>query len=438
MYTILLDAMYPKIYESFAQNRDPDFSNPLRPPDSSQWFGNFFKAWQGFSEATIAAIDSGTAWVVSADITGYYESIRIDLLASDLREAGVADELVRALCRALNRWSPVDGRGLPQGFAASDILGKFYLARLDQSLARIGLHHIRYVDDIRIFCSTRPEAQHALIKLIELTRQRGLLLQSAKTEIKRSDVAREDAEGITPIITGIQQQYKDEMLHMLNIDMPSLADRALEDYLFQEGKDPPVKILENAYDAYFLESSGSFNKTLFRYLLKRLGRARSAHCYPHVLEHLRTQPQETKATLDYISASGLSYAACPLVERFLHSDANVYWYQVLLLLTWAHDELDENHAHILLPYVRAISDEMNRPAPLLRVAWRFIGTFGLPVDVEQLESQYDRVGDDRDRAALIMALERMEVGRRNSLLSRCANDGPLTQLAVSLTKRKRH
>ena len=80
----------------------------------------------------------------------------------------------------LNRWAQPRAKGIPQGFSASDILAKIYLNPIDRALRNGGFTHLRYVDDIRIFCKSRLEAKRGLLLLNDLMRKRGLNLQSAK------------------------------------------------------------------------------------------------------------------------------------------------------------------------------------------------------------------------------------------------------------------
>ena len=78
---------------------------------------------------------------------------------------GVDRHVVALLSTCLNRWSSGNGRGIPQGISASDILGKVYLNSIDLALRELGFVHLRYVDDIRIFCQNEVEAKIALLKL---------------------------------------------------------------------------------------------------------------------------------------------------------------------------------------------------------------------------------------------------------------------------------
>ena len=69
-------------------------------------------------------IAQGADHVVITDIAGFYENIDIGLMLSDLRAVDDNGPVGQRLSECLNKWSlsHVSGRGIPQGFAASDIL----------------------------------------------------------------------------------------------------------------------------------------------------------------------------------------------------------------------------------------------------------------------------------------------------------------------------
>ena len=121
--------------------------------------------------------------MVVTDLTGFYENIDLSILASDLRSLGCHVETVQLLSTCLNRWGVIPGRGLPQGYSPSDILAKVYLNPIDRAIVDEGFDYIRYVDDIRVFCSDFANSKQALLFLTQALRRRGLNLQTSKTEM---------------------------------------------------------------------------------------------------------------------------------------------------------------------------------------------------------------------------------------------------------------
>ena len=62
---------------------------------------------------------------------------------------------------------------------------------------------------------------------------------------------------------------------------------------------------------------------------------------------------------------------------------------------------------------------------------------GTTADLDRLEVSYGAVHDDLEKAQVLLALKRTEVGRRNAFYGRVAGDGPLCGMAVRLVKEGR-
>jgi hypothetical protein len=209
VYATTVGAMLPSINAGlrWSQGR-VDFSYRLsESPRRVEWSASAFVGWSAFRKASIEQIDNGAAHAVLTDITGFYENIDLDVLFSDLRSLGCDASVVQLLQTCLYRWCIVPGRGVPQGVSPSDILAKVYMNPIDQTVTDMGINYIRYVDDMRIFAMGVPACKKALMFLTQALRRRGLNLQSAKTVILPSAIARTKIEGIAPIIGAVQKKY---------------------------------------------------------------------------------------------------------------------------------------------------------------------------------------------------------------------------------------
>ena len=98
-------------------------------------------------------IKDGYAYVVDADLAGYFNSIPHDCLMARI-EAKVSDgrvlDLIRGWLKAdilkgLETWTPT--RGSPQGAVISPLLANIYLDPLDLVMAARGYRMVRYADD---------------------------------------------------------------------------------------------------------------------------------------------------------------------------------------------------------------------------------------------------------------------------------------------------
>jgi len=151
----------------------------LRQPRGAAWFRDKFPSWSQFREASLRQV----------------------------QEADVPAPLVELLATCLYRWANPLTRGIPQGQSASDVLAKVYLNSVDRNLRAMGYVHVRYVDDFRVFCRDRVQAKKALLDLTGLLRQRGLILQAAKSELLRADQARNRIEGVLPTLNNLSKRF---------------------------------------------------------------------------------------------------------------------------------------------------------------------------------------------------------------------------------------
>ena len=134
-------------------------------------------------------IKDGYAYVVDADLAGYFNSIPHDCLMARI-EAKVSDgrvlDLIRGWLKAdilkgLETWTPT--RGSPQGAVISPLLANIYLDPLDLVMAARGYRMVRYADDFVILCRTREEAEAALEDVRAWVSENGLALHPEKTHV---------------------------------------------------------------------------------------------------------------------------------------------------------------------------------------------------------------------------------------------------------------
>src|SRR5205814_8411420 len=113
-------------------------------------------------------LKEGSAYVVDADLKGYFDSIPQDRLMARVGER-ISDGRVLALIEAflqqdimngMARWRPTTGT--PQGAVLSPLLANIYLHPLDLLMEQGGYQMVRYADDFVILCRTEGEALAAL------------------------------------------------------------------------------------------------------------------------------------------------------------------------------------------------------------------------------------------------------------------------------------
>ena len=164
VYAALVGAALPHIETAlrWAQG-DPDVSYQLSPdPGRPAWVRSDFRVWNEWRTRSLEKLGAAVQFVAVADIAAFYENIDFARLLSYLREVGTDAEVLELLAKCLHTWSQPRDKGIPQGYSASDILAKLYLLPVDQALKNEGYTHLRYVDDIRIFCGNLTAAKRSV------------------------------------------------------------------------------------------------------------------------------------------------------------------------------------------------------------------------------------------------------------------------------------
>ena len=437
VYTACVGRLFEQIRGALVW-ADPqkDYSYQLAESDTSVWIRSRFRCWEDFRVRSLAKLQDGPTLVLFTDIASFYDNIAIELLASDLRAAGADTDIVGLLVRCLSRWAVVNGRGVPQGFSASDLLAKLYLNVVDRAFADLGYDHIRYVDDFRIFCSSRGEARRAVLDLARLIRRRGLSLVGGKTAFLTPADARNRFEGAIPTLRPLSRRYVREIAEAAGTDSSGLSLSDAEQLLEELGIDPPTDMLHEAYSAYFLDARATFDKTLFHFILNRLGKAGDAFATEHALSLLRDHPEETEAVLDYIGKVVTVTSIEPRLLEFLKSDEAIYPYQHYEIISW-RVLFDQQPSEEFMRYVRDTVRSEVMPSFVRASGRHVLAKFGTDADIEVLAAAYPAVASEGERAEALCAIYRMERGRRNALLGQARNDGFLAAAAVTLVREER-
>lgn len=437
IYTALVGACFPAIFDALAWSQGTrDFAHVLRRKENDpSWVASRFKGWDHFRKASLIDLEEGFSYVAFTDIAAFYENVDFATLISDLNALGAPPQVTKQLAACLSRWARLGGRGLPQGPQASDILSKVYLNNVDRALSDQGILHVRYSDDFRIFAHSRTDAQAYLVELGRLLRKRGLTLQAAKTEIARGDRAEDRIQGIVPILKGLMKRYVADAAETLEVEEPYPELFEIDAALQEDPSKYPIDVIREAFQAYFIdESDGAFDKTLFHFLLNRLGKAKDPLAVPHCQRIFERQPQETTYILSYLEAvDGAAEAESQIAEFLMSAQGKVYPHQALLIMRWAAAETSAELER-LVRLARVWAFDSAAAADLRAICRRVIGAKGNFADLERLEDQYSETHDALEQAQIIMALVRMEKQRRNAFLARAETDGELQRRAVALVR----
>jgi len=400
------------------------------------WFTNRYTGWRQFRQAQLKRLedDESITHVVVTDLTGFYENIDLTVLMSDLRSLGCDADVVQLLQTCLYRWALLPGRGIPQGYSASDILAKVYLNPVDRALKDEGFDYIRYVDDIRVFCNGFTDCKQSLLFLTQALRRRGLNLQTSKTEMMVRDDAKKWIEGIGPVIEAVQERYRKEIAEIVgNLD-PYASISEIEDSL--DPDEAPLEVLKQVFHDHFVGEDAKFNTTLFHYLLNRFGAQKDASAVDYCLRQLYIRPQETQQILDYIKMVDEQEEAYKPIWNFLVSNDNIYDYQRYQIFQWLGEPPTVPISE-LLALARQLTFDLSRPAYLRAVCRKLLQEHGTVADLDRLEASYVDMRDDLEAAQTLISLKKMDAGRRNAFYGRVEGDGLLRSRAVRLVRQGR-
>jgi hypothetical protein len=177
-----------------------------------------------------------------------------------------------------------------------------------------------------------------------------------------------------------------------------------------------------------MHEGSEFDKSLFHFLLTRLGAVQSRIAVEYCLYALRGRPEETEYILRYFEKVGLQQEEQEVIVDFLNSGDALYYYQNYLILKFYFEILDFLPVGVLA-ICRAYVRDLAKPHWLRAYAAAIIGQVRNAADMEFFEAQYTQCRDDIERATCICSAAGMETRRRNEFLGRARRDGELEERA---------
>ena len=322
----------------------------------------------------------------------------------------------------LNTWAQSPGLGVPQGLSASDILAKLYLDPLDRALKLNGISHVRWVDDLRIFCSNHSEAKRTLVQVIEYLRGLGLQVQSAKSYILDQSAALSEIQSVSPVIRRINKRYTEYVLktaHVVGGDPYMPVFEVDEIVAASDDESLTLDIVVEEIDLMIDGVGSDANSTLLHYLYNRLGKASVTDRWEFLITLLGPRPEETRWILRHLSEVDVIGNAEAMLVAFIASDNAVYDHQIFEIVEWLGEHLSTPDPATLVR-ARILSRDMSRPWYLTTAARRLLGIGGESADLDHFDRELVTGVDDRERFELAAALRRMERGRRDERLGRIA------------------
>lgn len=110
-------------------------------------------------------LDENYKYVVDMDLEKYFETVKHDMLITRLSKTIQDGRVISLIHRYLNAGVMIKDKkeettiGVPAGGNLSSILSNIMLHELDREVEKRGHRHVRYADDVMIFCRTSRGAE---------------------------------------------------------------------------------------------------------------------------------------------------------------------------------------------------------------------------------------------------------------------------------------
>ncbi|ASV96717.1 RNA-directed DNA polymerase [Paraburkholderia aromaticivorans] len=204
--------------------------------DDSSFFGD----GSGFNiyRARCEYLSEEFRYVLSTDISDFYNQIYLHRVGNAIESATGDKNAGLQIEQFITRLNNKASQGIPIGPAPSVVLAEAVMIDVDQHIQNMGLDHVRYVDDIRIFANSREELDRCLEDLvIYLHENHRLNVVGDKTSVKKTSEFLHDE---------LKNQYQLEKLEILNdIEVANPYSAHVED---DDGEDDEVEQSEESRD----------------------------------------------------------------------------------------------------------------------------------------------------------------------------------------------
>ncbi|WP_160719816.1 RNA-directed DNA polymerase [Bacillus sp. USDA818B3_A] len=190
---------------------------------------NMYQYWKyGYSkfvnEEITCSENEKYRFVVEADIENFYPNINKQLLIEEIVSVLSLDETDNDFVHWLNKilnlncitevGEKQELSGLPQGTLYSPILALFYIRKYLDSIRNkySNVAAFSYVDDIRVYCETKEEAQEVIEELSVFMGNRNLKLNEDKSGIYEVDESKKNETKIMGRASNLDRAIRDDVI----------------------------------------------------------------------------------------------------------------------------------------------------------------------------------------------------------------------------------
>jgi hypothetical protein len=294
------------------------FSSRLDPdPKSESMLLHPRDQWLSFTKRAVE-LCTDSPYLLVSDIASYFESIDLTLLLDTLTSSSLDPVYADAIHFMLSIWADGRTQGIPQMMAPCSFLANVYLSQVDKGMDRLGYNYIRYVDDIRVFVSSRVEGRQALLHLTEQLKRCYLDVQASKTELLQTTEHKDH-------LTALER-------HLVKVGIET------EDDLSYFGDSGPHQEIPESKLIAFLENlmeNPEYDDRHLRFCVNHLGHIGSPAARDKVLDELRDMPQESATFAQYLlklPTSEINEQTVARIVDFFESEYCLYDWQTMWFL----------------------------------------------------------------------------------------------------------
>jgi len=409
IYQALIDVIAPMAESNIDRSRV--FSSVLLQSDPEyRMFADSRECWNRLQESIKEyAEDDRFLYAIRADVANFFERLYQHVLINLLHQSNCHNGAVNLLEQLLLAWTEKDSHGILQGMFPSDFLGNFYLVGLDSNLDVQDVPSARYVDDLYIFYTSKPEAQKGMTELCRSLRREGLHLNDRKSQIMKSkDLIYEE--------TQIDRMFEEARAE-LEAREPSDGWYGFQSIWLEEEEVPEEEIVIQAVKALYEKvndpevNSGKIEL----FCLPRLAEAESSIAVDRSLDGLLTRPHLAKVYSLYLwrlarhDPSIGSKLETILKEGDFSYDWQMMWPIAALL---SLDDVDRN---TVTRVIRILCDHSHSMA-VRGLCAIFVGKHGTAGQRRSLIQHYSDEPSDYVHAAILFATRYFPASERRNCL----------------------
>jgi hypothetical protein len=402
-YQVLCDAVAPDVEKGLV-DKQVLFSYRLEDPLGKEMFGSPSESYAAFSSRLTELCEEGKhEYVVEADVAAYFEHVYHHVLVNTLRAFRCDPLVVDALEILLRKWRDGVSFGIPQGLWPSDLLGNLYLHPLDDQMVLDKWEYLRYVDDIRVFTSTKTEAKKVLVSMSKKLARLGLTLNSAKTQILLRDEfcgkLRPGSEKLQTLVAKRRDFLKALNPYFSEFGPPS------ENPLEPEDIDLILEIMRDATTQH------PMNEGDLKFALKALFGSSEDEAKATALNLLVEYPHMTSYIINYLASAGHDEKVASALVAFLGSAENIYeWQEMWILRYFFTAKRLPKDLHTTL---RQIAVDRNKSNACRCVAIHLLGELGNAEDWRALKEQFNTEDSNWVRSYLVLGTRQLPRDERN-------------------------